>query len=434
MLRSSIPTKMPLTFASGAGSGYITPVPQLPPASPGRASFQKGFPPVTFEQIAAGGTPPWGADMNGILNAITTWLQWSQAGGFPINFDSSFAASIGGYPQYALLLSSTPGAYGKMWLSTVDSNSQDPDSPTQTQWVLFPDVLIQLQANNYAVDTGPVNQVQITLGRAPASWTEIIGTPIRFKIGHANTVNNPTIAANGLSPITIVNPDGSSLGIGQMVLGAIADGFPRDDGKFQLNSPAKQYSPSGTFPMPGFVMPWPTETPPSGFIECNGASLVISAYPNLWAVLGTRYGGDGVTTFNLPDYRGEFLRGWDHGRGLDPNAATRTNAGGGLVGDHVGTNQASSLKSSDLGSRITITNPTPTPPYDSGVAYDGLGGNVLWGLWEGGGTAYQFGSTLDASSIKMSAIDHIIGNFSFTGGGIETRPVNINVMWVMFTG
>jgi microcystin-dependent protein len=61
-------------------------------------------------------------------------------------------------------------------------------------------------------------------------------------------------------------------------------------------------------------------TVPSGWLECNGAAVSRAApYDKLFLVIGTIYGvGDGTTTFNLPDYRGEFLRGWDHGRGVDP--------------------------------------------------------------------------------------------------------------------
>lgn len=55
---------------------------------------------------------------------------------------------------------------------------------------------------------------------------------------------------------------------------------------------------------------------PTGWLECNGASLLRATYPRLFAKLGTFYGGD-ASHFSLPDLRGEFLRGWDHGRGID---------------------------------------------------------------------------------------------------------------------
>lgn len=57
---------------------------------------------------------------------------------------------------------------------------------------------------------------------------------------------------------------------------------------------------------------------PSGFLKANGAAISRTTYANLFAVVGTTYGsGDGSTTFNVPDLRGEFIRGWDDGRGVD---------------------------------------------------------------------------------------------------------------------
>lgn len=57
---------------------------------------------------------------------------------------------------------------------------------------------------------------------------------------------------------------------------------------------------------------------PSGYLECNGAAVSRSTYATLFAAIGTTYGtGDGSTTFNLPELRGEFIRGWDDGRGVD---------------------------------------------------------------------------------------------------------------------
>ncbi|WP_321312784.1 tail fiber protein [Halarcobacter sp.] len=68
----------------------------------------------------------------------------------------------------------------------------------------------------------------------------------------------------------------------------------------------------------GFIMINPTPSIPSGFLECNGAAVSRAAYSALYSKIGTRYGsGNGSTTFNLPDLRGEFIRGYDHGRGVD---------------------------------------------------------------------------------------------------------------------
>jgi hypothetical protein len=127
MLISSIPTKIVLPFANGAGAGFIRPVP-VPSQigiQGGAASFTDGFPPDTFLPIGAGGVPPWGEDVNGILNQITAWARWVQAGA-PIAYDAAFQAAVGGYPLGALIPSATSA--GQYWLSTVDGNTTNPDT------------------------------------------------------------------------------------------------------------------------------------------------------------------------------------------------------------------------------------------------------------------------------------------------------------------
>lgn len=62
----------------------------------------------------------------------------------------------------------------------------------------------------------------------------------------------------------------------------------------------------------------PVNSVPTGFLECNGAELSRTTYADLFSAIGTTYGaGNGSTTFNIPDLRGEFIRGFDNGRGVD---------------------------------------------------------------------------------------------------------------------
>lgn len=68
----------------------------------------------------------------------------------------------------------------------------------------------------------------------------------------------------------------------------------------------------------GHVAFFAQATAPSGYLKANGAAISRTAYANLYAAIGTSYGvGDGATTFNVPDLRGEFIRGFDDGRGID---------------------------------------------------------------------------------------------------------------------
>ncbi|WP_097471038.1 phage tail protein [Escherichia coli] len=62
----------------------------------------------------------------------------------------------------------------------------------------------------------------------------------------------------------------------------------------------------------GVPVPWPSATPPTGWLKCNGSSFNLSSYPALAAVFPS-----GV----LPDLRGEFIRGWDDGRLVDTGRA-----------------------------------------------------------------------------------------------------------------
>lgn len=68
----------------------------------------------------------------------------------------------------------------------------------------------------------------------------------------------------------------------------------------------------------GSVITYPVNNIPDGFLECNGAELSRTTYAGLFSSIGVAYGvGDGTTTFKIPDLRGEFIRGFDNGRGVD---------------------------------------------------------------------------------------------------------------------
>jgi phage-related tail fiber protein len=81
--------------------------------------------------------------------------------------------------------------------------------------------------------------------------------------------------------------------------------------------------PSSALPfMVGQVCFFATGNAPPGFLICNGAIVSRIIYSELFAAMGTLYGpGDGYATFQLPDLRGEFIRGVDDGRGVDAGRA-----------------------------------------------------------------------------------------------------------------
>ena len=120
---------------------------------------------------------------------------------------------------------------------------------------------------------------------------------------------------------------------------------------------------------------------PAGYLKCNGAAVSRTTYAALFGRIGTRHGGgDGSTTFNLPDLRGEFLRGWDDGRGTD--------AGRGL----------GSWQAQDIQSHTHQT---------------------VVGQAAGGGSSGLYSSGDDYTGTLRSYVD------TLAAGGAETRPRNV---------
>jgi microcystin-dependent protein len=98
---------------------------------------------------------------------------------------------------------------------------------------------------------------------------------------------------------------------------------------------------------PGLVAPYAGASSPNGWLACDGTAISRTTYSALFAAIGVAHGtGDGSTTFNLPDYRGRFLRGVDGSAGNDPDKASRTAmASGGNTGNTIGSVQADGNKS-----------------------------------------------------------------------------------------
>lgn len=99
----------------------------------GTATFDKGFPDVTMQPLSAGGIPPSGKDMNGILYSVSLKQQWNDAGmSYP--FSADFSTAINGYPKGAVVEASN---YSGSWLNTLEANTANPESTTgaSTGWV-----------------------------------------------------------------------------------------------------------------------------------------------------------------------------------------------------------------------------------------------------------------------------------------------------------
>ena len=147
---------------------------------------------------------------------------------------------------------------------------------------------------------------------------------------------------------------------------------------------------------PGEIKEFAMQSVPSGYFEADGSEKSRAAEAALFAAIGTIHGsGDGSTTFNLPDYRGVFRRGWDNGRGIDAGRAFGDLQNGAFT---------------EHGHEYAITGAGGLTNSTSGALPTGAGVNIV-GPHNGPAT------TVAGQQIGQSGI-----------GESETRPVNISVL------
>jgi hypothetical protein len=126
MLLANKPDQIVLPVASASGAATAIPVASQIGITDGAASYTDGFPPLTRTPKAAGGVPPRGLEMNGVLKALSSIDRWSCAGGgYPFNSTFANDSNVGGYPKGARVLRSDGAGY---WINTTDNNVTDPEN------------------------------------------------------------------------------------------------------------------------------------------------------------------------------------------------------------------------------------------------------------------------------------------------------------------
>ena len=126
---------------------------------------------------------------------------------------------------------------------------------------------------------------------------------------------------------------------------------------------------------PGTVISVASSTAPTGYLKANGAAISRSTYSTLFAGIGTVHGaGDGSSTFNIPDLRGEFIRGWADDRAVD----TGRSFGSSQVDDFKSHNHSYSSNGSGMAGRIN-------PGISAGFSGNGIG-DVSFSISNTGGT------------------------------------------------
>ena len=139
---------------------------------------------------------------------------------------------------------------------------------------------------------------------------------------------------------------------------------------------------------------------PTDYLECNGAAVSRTTYAALFAKIGTTYGaGNGSTTFNVPDLRGEFIRGWSNGKvGVD-------------IGRTLGSNQGDAILQ-------TTSNVIAVGAMVGTITNNGVYGSdgSRWGIMD------------DANDNPPSTFNQMSVTI---GSGTETRPRNVAMVYAI---
>ena len=152
----------------------------------------------------------------------------------------------------------------------------------------------------------------------------------------------------------------------------------------------------------GFVLPYYGETAPPGTLACDGSEISRTLYDELFLVLGTKAGaGDGSTTFNLPDLRGDFIRGLGGGNagelGVEQGDAIRDFSG------HFDVRLANNSTSIILGDNNL---------YKESIVSAAVGGNTY--------TEGIINTSCNRITFDMSSV---------VSTSAENRPVNVALLW-----
>lgn len=203
---------------------------------------------------------------------------------------------------------------------------------------------------------------------------------------------------------------------------------------FQSVPYAKVAGNAALFP-PGFIMPFAGDSSkiPNGWLLCDGREISRSQYSTLYAVIADNWGrGNNSTTFNLPDFRGVFLRGRDGSAGNDPDNGTSINNGtdgkryakytGGNVGNAVGSYQNDAFQNIKGNTGIRVR---------EGTASGSPTENPTGVFKEGTNRTMRIVSSSPNDVWSVPTLDFDASASANARTSTETRPKNANVNFLI---
>jgi microcystin-dependent protein len=261
-------------------------------------------------------TPPSRQRFNWVLNYVANAVRYFSRRGL-VDYDAAETYMTG---------DRIIGDDGKTYRSLIDNNTAQTPSTSPTKWERWGFSQSDLGANSQTqpytafTTTGATGAFVLTPTPAIAAYAANQRFRVKF---HAVGNGSDTLAVSGLAAKSLKQYDSTGAKVAPVLAANQLVDVEYDGIDFVLLDPLPVALVTGL--QAGEVAFFARNTAPTGYLKANGSAVSRTTYATLFAAIGTTFGvGDGSTTFNIPDLRGEFLRGWDDARGVDSGRAFGT--------------------------------------------------------------------------------------------------------------
>ena len=189
------------------------------------------------------------------------------------------------------------------------------------------------------------------------------------------------------------------------------------------------------------IVPWSSASVPTGFLECNGQAVSRSTYSDLFAIVASTYGGgDGSSTFNVPDLQDNVAMGKSGTKALASTGGANTVASSGNVGTNTNINVTGTVGGSTA--NATLTTAQLASHSHTSKRYTGQVNFATDGFGAGRNNAFNSPSTTNAGSgtghsHNMSATFSGSGTASssstFSGGSTSVLQPYLTIIYIIKT-